>query len=202
VVTLYAPQWAAQVARAAGLERVFIDTSELFPFTIMDLLLTLSEDLLFTWVWTDELLDEWERVIVEHGQRTPESARSVSAAVRGFFTPYRIAPDLYRTQVTDDLSPDPTDRVHAAACVFGNVHVLLTKNTKHFQSQRLSEAGVQVTSADDYLCLLYERHPEQVAESIHRAAEAKTNPAVTAADMIEKLNNAGAPKFAARIRNH
>jgi hypothetical protein len=32
----------------ARLERVFIDTSELFPFTIMDVLLTLSEDFLFT----------------------------------------------------------------------------------------------------------------------------------------------------------
>ena len=42
----------------ARLERVFIDTSELFPFTVMDVLLTLSEDFLFTWVWTDELLDE------------------------------------------------------------------------------------------------------------------------------------------------
>ncbi|GAB3198054.1 hypothetical protein GCM10027062_11340 [Nocardioides hungaricus] len=52
-------------------QRVFIDTSELFPFTIMDVLLTLSEDFLFTWVWTDELLDEWEEVIVREGQRTP-----------------------------------------------------------------------------------------------------------------------------------
>jgi len=51
--------------------RVFIDTSELYPFTIMDVLLTLSENLLFTWVWTDELLDEWERVIVEGGVRSP-----------------------------------------------------------------------------------------------------------------------------------
>ena len=64
----------------ARLQRVFIDTSELFPFTIMDVLLTLSEDLLFTWVWTDELLTEWEEVIVREGQRTSKSAASVVAA--------------------------------------------------------------------------------------------------------------------------
>jgi len=57
-----------------NLDWVFIDTSELLPFTIMDVLLGLSEDLLFTWVWTDELLDEWEHVIVGHGQRSPASA--------------------------------------------------------------------------------------------------------------------------------
>ncbi|MFT4084729.1 MAG: hypothetical protein QM638_19290 [Nocardioides sp.] len=76
----------------ARLERVFIDTSELFPFTIMDVLLTLSEDFLFTWVWTDELLDEWERVIVREGKRSPESAASVVAAVRTYFGRYRIDP--------------------------------------------------------------------------------------------------------------
>lgn len=54
--------------------RVFIDTSELFPFTIMDMLVTMSEDFLFTWVWTDELLDEWEEVIVREGVRTECSA--------------------------------------------------------------------------------------------------------------------------------
>jgi len=50
------------MADATGLDRVFIDTIELFPFSLMDVLLSLSEDLLFTWVWTDDLLAEWERV--------------------------------------------------------------------------------------------------------------------------------------------
>ena len=69
----------------AKIDKVFIDTSELFPFTIMDLLLTLAEQFVFTWVWTDELLDEWERVIVDTKHRTPESAKSVTTAVRAHF---------------------------------------------------------------------------------------------------------------------
>ena len=51
--------------------RVFIDTNELFPFTVMDTLLTLAEERVITWVWTDELLAEWETVIVREGRRTP-----------------------------------------------------------------------------------------------------------------------------------
>ena len=185
--------------KAAKLQRVFVDTSELFPFTLMDLLLTLSEDLLFTWVWTDELLDEWERVIVEHGQRTSESARSVSDAVRCFFGRYRIEPDRYRDRITDDLSPDPTDRIHAAACIFGNVQVLLTRNAKHFQSQLLTEAGVQIMNADEYLCLLFERHRDQVVQSFQRSVAAKISPVITVSEMIDRLNVAGASKFAAML---
>lgn len=57
-------------------DRVFVDTNELFPFTVMDLILSLAEDRLLGFVWTDELLTEWERVIVEDGHRTSESAAS------------------------------------------------------------------------------------------------------------------------------
>lgn len=71
----------------AKIDKVLIDTSELFPFTIMDLLLTLAEQFVFTWVWTDELLDEWERAIVETKHRTPESAKSVTNAVRAYSNP-------------------------------------------------------------------------------------------------------------------
>jgi hypothetical protein len=56
----------------------------------MDVLLTLCEDRLFRWVWTDELLDEWEAVIVREHQRTLASARSVTDAVRTHFAAGRI----------------------------------------------------------------------------------------------------------------
>jgi len=62
----------------ARLQRVFIDTSELFPFMVMDVLLTLSEDFLFTWTWTDELLDDWEGVIVREG---PHAAAAIHGDV-------------------------------------------------------------------------------------------------------------------------
>lgn len=109
----------------------------------MDLLLTLSEDFLFTWVWTDEVLDEWERVIVREGVRTSEAARSVTDAVRMHFGRHRIDPVLYRSYVTDELSPDPDERVHAAACVHGDVDVLLTRNMKHLRTPAVTAAGVE-----------------------------------------------------------
>lgn len=184
----------------ARLQRVFIDTSELYPFTIMDVLLTLSEDFLFTWTWNDEVLDEWEEVIVREGQRTAESAASVTGAVRHHFGRYRIDPSLYRDKVTDHLSPDPDDRIHAAACVHGNVDVLLTRNTKHFRARALTEAGVKVMDSDEFLCALLTRRPKAVTESFTRAASAKKNPPITAAELADRIANAGAPEFAARLR--
>lgn len=185
----------------ARLQRVFIDTSELFPFTIMDVLLTMAEDLLFTWVWTDELLDEWERVIVREGERTPESARSVADAVRSYFGPYRISPELYREQITDDLSPDPDDRAHAAACIHGDVDVLLTRNLKDFQAAAIVKAGVQVMTADTFLSDLLSRRRPAVIESFTRAANARKNPPVSTANFANIVANAGAPGFAERLKD-
>ena len=59
--------------------RIFVDTNVLFPFSVMDLLLALSEDGVHTVVWTDALLDEWERVIVDEQRcrrsRNPAAGR-------------------------------------------------------------------------------------------------------------------------------
>ena len=183
------------------LPRVFVDTSELFPFTIMDVLLTLAEDLLFTWVWTDEVLAEWESVIVREGQRTTESAASVSSAVRRHFGQYRIDPALYRDKITDDLSPDPADRVHAAAAIHGDVDVLLTRDIKHLRTGPVLTAGVSVITSDEFLVGLLEHRRRAVLDSFARAAASKRNPPITSRELIDRIAAAGAPGFADRLRS-
>lgn len=39
--------------------RVFVDTNVLFPFSLMDLMLALTEDAVHTVVWSDHLLEDW-----------------------------------------------------------------------------------------------------------------------------------------------
>lgn len=182
--------------------RVFIDTSKLFPFTIMDVLLSLSEDLLFTWVWTEDVLEEWQTVIVREDVRSPESAQSVADAVRTFFASSRIDPVLYQDRATADLSPDPGDRLHAAACIHGDVDTLLTRNLKHFRTQAIAEAGVEVTTSDAFLCTLLSHYPGPVSESFSRTAAAKKNPVVSPSELADRIAKAGAPLFAERVRPH
>lgn len=137
----------------ARLRRIFIDTSELFPFSIMDLLLSLSEDFLFTWVWTDELLAEWQEVIVRAGRRTPES-----------------------------------------------VDVLITRNIKHLRTRPVLVAGVEVMTADEFLCGLLAGHPRAVMSSFLRTADGKANPPMTPVDLASRLTGAGAPLFAQLVQ--
>ena len=99
------------------MERVFADTNVLFPFSIMDLLLGMAEDGMHEFVWSNDLLDEWERVIVAESQRSSESAASIVAAIREFFEAGEIPTASYAADVDDMPSPDVGDRKHiAAAC--------------------------------------------------------------------------------------
>lgn len=166
----------------------------------MDILLTLSEDRLFDWVWTDELLDEWERVITREKHRSRESARAITDAVRTWFASTRIDPTTYRHRITADLSPDESDRVHIAACLDGRADVIVTRNTADFSTGLLGDHGVRVITADEYLLELSRRRPHAVRESITRLAARRTRPATTPCELVERIRGAGAARFADRMR--
>jgi excisionase family DNA binding protein len=88
----------ADIADTAGLPylclrsvaKVFVDANVLYPSSVMDLLLALTEDGIHDVLWTEELLDEWERVIVRGGSRSPDSAAGITASIREFFADTRI----------------------------------------------------------------------------------------------------------------
>jgi len=157
--------------------------------------------LLVDFVWTDELLDEWERVIVREGKRTPDAARSVSAAVRRFFATTRIDPASYRHRVSEVPGLHPADRVHTAACAFGGAMVLLTRNRRDFPEDFLAEHGVTVTSADEYLTALLRRRPAAFLDVVARLASEKHQPPVTPGLWTRRDNSCGLVTFWPALRS-
>lgn len=180
-------------------DRVFVDANELFPFAVMDVVLALAEDLVINFIWSEELLDEWERVIVREGKRTAESARSVVQAVRTYFGSGRIDPAAYRDQVAGTPGPDLDDRVYTAAAIGGQATVVLTKNRRDFPVDHLQQHGVKLMTADVYLRDLLRRRPSDVIASVRRLASLKRNPSRTPCDLVSGLHRAGASGFAERL---
>ena len=88
---------------------VFADTSILFPFSIMDLLLGMAEDGIHEFNWSGDLLDEWERVIVSSMQRSAQSAASITAAIREFFAYGEIPRSSYSADIDEMPGPDADD---------------------------------------------------------------------------------------------
>lgn len=180
--------------------RVFVDTNVLFPFSIMDLMLALTEDAIHEVIWTETLLAEWERVIVREHHRSPESAASITAAIREFFPESEITEAGYSPQVDAMPGNDADDRQHMAAAVFGHAKVIVTWNLADFPAQPLEALGLRVTDPDQYLCGLLGELPQEVATTVIRLASEKRRPPKTPADLANDLAKAGVPSFADRLR--
>lgn len=182
--------------------RVFVDTNVLFPFSLMDLMLALSEDGIHDVMWTDALLDEWERVIVEKQRRSPDAAAAISATVKEFFADTRIPEASYRDLLAEVDGQDPDDNVHMAAAVAARVETLITWNGKDFACDFMKRHAVAVASPDSYLCSLYGEFPDEVLATVRRVAAGKRHPPMTPADIVDALERAGVGEFTARIRPH
>ncbi|MFE0700068.1 PIN domain-containing protein [Streptomyces sp. NPDC058872] len=182
--------------------RVFVDTNVLFPFSVMDVMLALTEDSVHEIVWSERLLAEWERVIVREGRRSVESAAAVTQAVRRFFADCEIPAEAYGHLVEEMPGDDPDDRYHAAAAMAAGADVLITWNLADFPASELAERGVRVIDPDSYLCELYSELPHEVAETVVRLAEEKRNPPVTIDDAVARLAKAGLPRFADLLTCH
>lgn len=180
--------------------RVFADTNVLFPFSVMDLLLALSEDGVHEVIWTDALLDEWEEVILREQKRAPETAASITAAIRDFFADTKVERAEYEHLVDQMPSSDPDDHEHMAAAVARRPSTMLTHNRSDFPSKPLAEHGVRVTDPDTYLCELADELHDEVAETVIRLAAEKTRPTKTPAELLDDLARAGVPQFADEMR--
>ena len=165
----------------------------------MDLLLALTEDAVHQVLWTDDLLDEWERVIVRERRRTPETAASVTSAIREFFADGRIDRSTYEHLIDQMPGDDPDDHPHMAAAVAAGVDALVTANLADFPEEPLAALGVRVVDPDFYLCELLVEHPEELVASVVRMAAEKTRPPMTLGDVTRALRGAGLKSFPDRL---
>jgi predicted nucleic acid-binding protein len=124
--------------------RVFVDTNVLFPFSVMDLMLALTEDFVHEVLWSEALLAEWERVIVRQERRSAASAASITAAIREFFPDSEVSEAEYLHLVKNMPGDDPDDRLHMAAALAGGASAVITWNRSDFPAEPLARLGLRV----------------------------------------------------------
>ncbi len=183
------------------MERLYLDTNVLFPMTLMDLMLSMAEDFHHDILWTDFLLEEWERVIVREKRRTTEQAQAITDAIRQAFPDGRVAPAAYEPLVDSVPGSDDDDRIHGAAAVAGGATAIITENVRHFDATFFASHGVVVGRAEDYLLGRLEAAPDLVIGTVRRLLALKTQQPWTPEEYLDRLDRAGAPRFADALRH-
>ncbi len=169
---------------------VVLDACVLADFIISDLLLRMAEEpVLILPRWSEVIFAEvrrthrklkWEDLIAESWQ---ESVRE--AFPESFFDPPK--------EVISRLRNHPKDRHVLGTAIISRAETIVTYNLRDFKPKALEPWGVVAVSPDDFLCQLYETHPDLVALKVMDMANRHT-----LKGLIIKIRRS-APKFAEAI---
>ncbi len=95
--------------------------------------------------------------------------------------------------------PDPDDRHVLAAALRGSAQAIVTFNLKDFPAQILDPFD-EAIHPDDFLGHQLELAPELVLQALREQAAATATPPLSIAALLQILEKAGSPTFAAACR--
>jgi len=158
-------------APARNIRRVVLDANVLVMIAVADLLLRLAKRAgLFFPVWSDTILEEVERTLVNKIGWTRDEVRIRLAAMNEVFPEARVSG--YEPFIAHCTNHEK-DRHVLACAIKANAATIVTFNTKDFRSEHLSEWGIRAESPQAWLLKLYERQPAVVWKQLDLTANKK-----------------------------
>jgi predicted nucleic acid-binding protein len=173
---------------------VVLDACVLFPMLTRDLLLRAAEAELFRPHWSQLILEEATRNLIERGKVTPQGAVHLISEMARFFPEALV--EVPQEQI-DAMRNDPKDRHVAAAAVMANASVIVTSNLKDFLLEDLAPWGIEAQSPDTFLTYLFDLYPDQMEEVVILCAEDRSRP-ITPEELVQRIQKKH-PIFASRL---
>lgn len=168
--------------------KALLDTNVMHPLVIRDLLLWLAAYDLFTPKWSENICEEWKRVILRKGHSEEEANKRIAAPNKAF-------PDAmvqnYQSLVDKLELPDADDRHVLAAAIKSNADVIVTQNLKDFPQEYLDQFGIKAKNADDFLTDIIDLNPELAVQAFKEMVLNRKNPKMDEYEVLESLRRAG-----------
>lgn len=175
-----------------------LDTNVLLPAPLRDTLLRLAEADLYVPKWSDRILAELTKNLVESGRTDEERAARVTRAIAEAF-PEAMAPHSLVSSIEPAMTNDPKDRHVLAAAVGVGAQVVVSRNVDDFPPAACEPLGVEAVSPDDFLIDLFHLDPLAALHAVSDQAAALTKPPLTAHQVLDYIA-LDAPEFAKLIR--
>ncbi|MCH8476161.1 MAG: PIN domain-containing protein [Opitutales bacterium] len=172
---------------------VVLDSCVLANFAVCDLLLRLAErPRLFLPVWSDTILQEVHRTQVEKLNWEKRLADSFRKELSRAFPGANV--QGYE-KIIPSLTNEEKDRHVLAAAIHSGSSLILTFNLRDFSTQALSPWCVKASHPEDYLLILYEMEPVQVA---NRVAAIAARRGLDQEDVLLQLGKV-LPRFSSKL---
>ena len=178
---------------------VVYDACVLYPAPLRDLLVRVGMTGLVQVKWTNEILDECFRSILEkkpdlEPERLERTRTLMNRAIRD------VLVDGYQ-RIVDGLElPDPDDRHVLAAAIRCGAQAIVTANLKHFPAGALAPYDMEAMHPDAFVLDLLDLAPGVILKVLDDQVQALMNPPMELAEVLDKLEANGLVQSTAEIR--
>jgi predicted nucleic acid-binding protein len=182
--------------------RVFVDTNVFYPVRVADLVLSCVDDGLLELCVSEHLLNEIERVLVEHKGLAAAKAKTFRDAVAANAI-RAVHPADYEALAATLAGPDPDDLWHLAAAVAAEATVIVTENTTDFARARVPDDFTMplIATPDQlFISLIADGLQDDLLATIARMSARLKNPPRTPSEIIEGLAACGLRATAKALR--
>lgn len=173
-----------------------LDACVLYPLSTRDLLLRGAERYLYSVRWSEVIIQEVRRNLVEDQRCAPEQAAYLVSQMTKAF------PDAAVTgheSLIEAMTNDTADRHVLAAAITAGADVIVTNNVRHFPATACDQYGIEVQTADEFLSYSFDLAPEVMGDIFLEQVRDLERPALDAAAALAALERR-LPSLAAGLR--
>ncbi len=178
--------------------RAVLDACVLYPFSLRDLLLRLADIELYDPYWSQRILEEVTRNLVDNEAMPAHKAERLAATMRAAFDAAEV-PELAIVQLEPAMTNHPKDRHVLAAAVAAHAQAVVTHNLSDFAPEDCEPLGIKALHPDEFLLVLYDKRPEQLRRTLREQAGDLTSPPVELPELLDMLSKA-VPRFVNQVR--
>jgi len=178
---------------------VVYDACVLHPAPLRDLLVRVGMTGVVQVKWTDDILDECFRSILEKkpeltADRLQRTRTLMNLAIRD------VLVEGYQGLVDTLELPDPDDRHVLAAAIRCGAQAIITTNLKHFPNEALAPYGMEALHPDDFVLDLLDLAPGVILKVLDEQVQALKSPPMALSDLLDTLENNGLVQAVSQVR--
>jgi predicted nucleic acid-binding protein len=176
---------------------VVLNANVLIPLSIRDTLLRAANEGLIQIYWSEEILDEVQRNLIQALQLSEEKASRLITAMKKAFPEAMVSGHDW---LIPAMRNDVKDRHVLAVAVHVGAQTIVTNNLRDFRKEHLPPR-IQAQDPDTFLQHLFDQNRLIMMEVLCAQAEALRRPPLTLTQLLDGLAKS-VPGFVEEVRRH
>lgn len=178
------------------MSKVVLDANVLYSNTLRNLFLWLSWNNLVEVFWSEEIWNEVFRNYSKDQKKNEEFKNHIASSV---MVKFESSMKILKSGYASVGLRDPDDEHVVALARQENIELILTFDLGDFQEEILAAYQMKARHPDLYLCELFDRHPDEVKETIFYLISESKKTKPTKARYFEALSKANVKDFAKKL---